>query len=1419
MRNPTFCITGRKNLSAICVSVILGLCIGVGYHWYASSRPDITRVGKVDTLNTQARLVRYVYPDSALLFARKAARMARNYADGRSEALNHQMFICFLRMDFDECMDLYNRIQQSTSNQIELLVSEVNMMMICQRAAQNRLFFDYYNRALERIQRIREEYDEVKGRNKERLDYAMTEFSLTTATNYINLMQEQEAEKELSVIDTDGYIRQNKALLIYYYYLNGLICQNRLDLGKERVVDAFDYFYLAYSFAERLGNIYFSSMLEQVFSEMFAQPKNYDIIKTYRKVELDYLYNSLVTEKLNEAGFPVSLRLSTALAQKALSNAEQCGNLLLKINGFRVLGNTMFAKGEYYRALNCFETALSYLNLHHQIYYPEDKERLLTSFESRKDSAVDMLWSKDSEFPTVPGYLTYIRERLSATYSALNDKQKSDYNRNLYLDLMDFTRQDKSLESRVDMVAQDNKILNTLLGTIILLTLVFGFFLFLYARKWKLRDAKQYSLLKDMSEWFMEVAFTKSEEGLEEVLNAYPWIKKEKRILHEILRPYIKWTEKNRILSDRMDEERMQLREEYLQSERQIARDKKTNISKRAKVSLVHSIMPFIDRILYMVRRMENKNEYDRGTLTYIGELADEINCYNDVLAEWIRMNRGELELTIESFPLQDLFKLLDKGQYNFKCKGIDFLVEPTDAWVKADRALTFFMLNTLTDNARKFTPSEGQVTVCATELADAVEIKVSDTGCGLTESEIALILSSKIYDAQQIGVNSSTVRHEKGSGFGLLNCKGIIEKYKKSGEFFKVCCFHIESEENKGSCFSFRLPKGIRRKGMMVLTFIFYLLTCGQYTYAIRPNIGNAPTHEETDMNYGELKWAVFYADSVYFANVHGDYERSMQYADSTFKYINRYYEDFLPEECVSRQLTATGSGMEELEWLSLGVKADYFLIMGFRNEMAIAALALHDWEKYEFNNRQFTHLYKLLTKDDSLEEFYIRQRNTQINLSVSLALLVFMLFIFSVLIYIVYFRRRILFRFNVMQVLETNHAMLNVIEMYARPERTDELMFQLLSVVLSRLKELHEINSVRLLLYRGKGEKIGTFLQGKEDYGVLADSLLSQAYETENAVFDEMSNTQIYPLLLRLNGNERLCIGSVAVNYGTYRMQKEDFIFENYIVNYLAILLYEAVIQRGQDLENVESAENEKQRSLYERTRIKVQNQILDNCLSTIKHESMYYPSRMKQIIRKLEEQEEHHDLKTSIHSLRELAEYYKEIYTLLCAQADRQIDTGYFKCEKLSPHVIGKEWMKTIEVWRKKKAYDLRLSFVDELQQNSFMNVDATLVRFMLETLTKEWATRLAEREKGGCLTLCTSEDDGFVRFTLQSSVRIYDPEEAVRLFQPDVKHYPYLLCKEIVREHDKLNNFCGCRINIETDVHSSGCSIWFIVPKYR
>ena len=55
-------------------------------------------------------------------------------------------------------------------------------------------------------------------------------------------------------------------------------------------------------------------------------------------------------------------------------------------------------------------------------------------------------------------------------------------------------------------------------------------------------------------------------------------------------------------------------------------------------------------------------------------------------------------------------------------------------------------------------------------------------------------------------------LKENKGSGFGLMNCKGIIEKYKKTNELFRVCVFNVESELGKGSRFYFRLPSGVRK-------------------------------------------------------------------------------------------------------------------------------------------------------------------------------------------------------------------------------------------------------------------------------------------------------------------------------------------------------------------------------------------------------------------------------------------------------------------------------------------------------------------------------------------------------------------------------------------------------------------------------
>lgn len=52
----------------------------------------------------------------------------------------------------------------------------------------------------------------------------------------------------------------------------------------------------------------------------------------------------------------------------------------------------------------------------------------------------------DKRINQAPDLVASIREQMSVAYSAVNDKQSSDFNRNIYIDLQEQTRQDRELE-------------------------------------------------------------------------------------------------------------------------------------------------------------------------------------------------------------------------------------------------------------------------------------------------------------------------------------------------------------------------------------------------------------------------------------------------------------------------------------------------------------------------------------------------------------------------------------------------------------------------------------------------------------------------------------------------------------------------------------------------------------------------------------------------------------------------------------------------------------------------------------------------------------------------------------------------------------------------------------------------------------
>jgi signal transduction histidine kinase len=104
-------------------------------------------------------------------------------------------------------------------------------------------------------------------------------------------------------------------------------------------------------------------------------------------------------------------------------------------------------------------------------------------------------------------------------------------------------------------------------------------------------------------------------------------------------------------------------------------------------------------------------------------------------------------------------------------------------------------ILLNLLSNAVKYTPDTGSVTVSASPNAtpNTVKICVSDTGIGIPADQLP-----HIFDRFS-RVERPEIQHIVGTGLGLSIAKGLVEAH--GGEIW------VESEEGRGTCFTFTLP------------------------------------------------------------------------------------------------------------------------------------------------------------------------------------------------------------------------------------------------------------------------------------------------------------------------------------------------------------------------------------------------------------------------------------------------------------------------------------------------------------------------------------------------------------------------------------------------------------------------------------
>jgi two-component system phosphate regulon sensor histidine kinase PhoR len=185
------------------------------------------------------------------------------------------------------------------------------------------------------------------------------------------------------------------------------------------------------------------------------------------------------------------------------------------------------------------------------------------------------------------------------------------------------------------------------------------------------------------------------------------------------------------------------------------------------------------------LRMIKRAKERARGLLDLINDLLD-----------ISKIEAGMVVQYKEPLQLDDLLEKvhgLMLPEAEAKRLKLKLNIEPPLQLVKGDRNNLEGVFTNLVNNAIKYTPEEGEVTIRVKGEGENVRVEVSDTGIGISKEDLP-----RIFD-RFYRVKSEKTRQIVGTGLGLSIVKHIVEAH--------LGTISVESEEGGGSTFTVVLP------------------------------------------------------------------------------------------------------------------------------------------------------------------------------------------------------------------------------------------------------------------------------------------------------------------------------------------------------------------------------------------------------------------------------------------------------------------------------------------------------------------------------------------------------------------------------------------------------------------------------------
>jgi signal transduction histidine kinase len=189
--------------------------------------------------------------------------------------------------------------------------------------------------------------------------------------------------------------------------------------------------------------------------------------------------------------------------------------------------------------------------------------------------------------------------------------------------------------------------------------------------------------------------------------------------------------------------------------------------------------------------RKKRMPAHTRELLASIHNELVRLSSIVESLMTLIKTESGRLSFRFDDVPLDALMRELAEDALVLAApKRIKIEVGKLESLkVRGDAARLRQLLLNLVENAVKYTPDQGTVSLTLTRLGGNAAVRIGDTGIGIAKKDLTKIFD-RFYRVQADG---------SGSGLGLAIAKWVAEAHHGTIE--------VTSREKKGSTFTVLLP------------------------------------------------------------------------------------------------------------------------------------------------------------------------------------------------------------------------------------------------------------------------------------------------------------------------------------------------------------------------------------------------------------------------------------------------------------------------------------------------------------------------------------------------------------------------------------------------------------------------------------